>query len=186
MRYGATIWIEGPARADIEVFRIKWDSAQATAGPHMTVVYPQAVPDATLIQARADALLWDRSPFEVTLERATDYKGLEELDRDGTAWLRRDFPEFRNPIVLLPAAGGSGVLELRRLLDPLFGQPSEALKHPPFVTISQGLDEAHAEEVMRSLADYRPNLRFEVRAVDILEVDDAGAWRSLGPASLGT
>ncbi len=186
MRYGATIWVEGPARADIEVFRIKWDSAQATAGPHMTVVYPQAVADATSIQDRAAAMLRDRSPFEVTLERATDYKGLGDLDPEGTAWLRSAFPEFRNPIVLLPSAGGSGVLELRRLLDPLFGQPSEALNHPPFVTIGQGLDEADAAEVIRSLADYWPDLRFEVPAVDILEVDDDGGWRSLGPAQLGT
>jgi hypothetical protein len=186
MKYGATIWVEGPARAGIQALRIKWDSAQATAGPHMTVVYPQAVAHATSIQARAAALLRDRSPFEVTLERATDYTGLDDLDRDGTAWLRRAFPEFRNPIVLLPSAGGVDVLGLRRLLDPLFGQAPEALGHPPFVTIGQGLDEADAEEVMRSLADYRPNFSFEVRAVDVLEVDDAGGWRSLGPAQLGT
>ena len=63
--------------------------------------------------AERAALLQDRSPFEVTLERATDYKGLDDLDPDGTAWLRRTFPEFRHPIVLLPSAGVVGVLGLR-------------------------------------------------------------------------
>jgi hypothetical protein len=176
--YAATIWVEGQSRGPIEALRIQWDNQVADVGPHMTVVYPQAVQDAGSIGVRARELIGTCPPFEVVLDRYANLEALERMDPSGAAWLRTAFPAFRNPIVLLPVSGASAVLDLRRRLDAIFRQPRAALASPPFVTISQGLDYDAAAKVMRDLADVRPNFSFEVRAVDILAMDESGGFAS--------
>lgn len=186
VRYAASIWVEGPATSEIERLRRPWDSQQKAVAAHMTVVYPQlaSVEEPSLLDGARNAL--EGAPrFSVSLDHWADLAALEALHPAGTRVLTAAFPDFRNPIVLLPDASGATVLDLRRRLGAVFDQPPELLDHPPFVTIGQGLDDRRAAEASAELATYLPSLAFDVRAVDILRIDASGAAHSLGLVALG-
>jgi hypothetical protein len=183
--HAATIWVEGPARSEIERLRQRWDSQHAAVAAHMTVVYPQParVEEASIL-ARAREALRGAQPFTIRLIRWAGLGDLEAIHTTGTAVLLAAFPNFQNPIVLLPDASGLAVLELRRRLNAVFDQPVALLDHPPFVTIGQGLNEREAAEAAAALSTYQPGLSFEVHAVDLLRLDPSGASSSLGRVDL--
>lgn len=182
--YAATIWVDGPARPTIDGFRRRWDSQVDVVGAHMTVVYPQPIADDRSVLDRVRRAVASVGSFTVRLDRWVRLGDLDAIHPAGTRHLVSAFPGFPDAIVLLPDATGDAVLDLRRRLDAVFGQPGALLDHPPFVTIAQGMDEPAASLALDELASYRPDLRFEVGAVDVLRADGAGAFRSLGLAGL--
>lgn len=184
-RYGATIWVEGPSRAEVDRLRERWDGQVDIVAAHMTVVYPQTVGEDASIVDRCQNAVASSGRLTVRLDRWAGMRELEAIHPTGTRYLAETFPAFPEAIVLLPDAGGARVLDLRRRLDEVFGQPPVLLNHPPFVTIGQGLDEQRAAEAAAELASWRPDLAFEVAVVDIVREDGDGVFRSVGQTFLG-
>jgi hypothetical protein len=183
-RYGATIWVEGPARLEVDRLRQRWDGQFHAVAAHMTVVYPQTVDDdASIVDGCRDAVA-SAGRFTVRVDRWAGVRDLEAIHPTGTRYLAEAFPAFPEAIVLLPDDSGAAVLDLRRRLDAAFDQHPVLLDHPPFVTIGQGLDQRRVAEAATELTSWRPDLSFDVATVDILREDD-GVFRSVGQTSLG-
>ncbi len=147
----ATIFLSGDAALQIESVRRRWDPAMAAqTDAHVTVIYPQEAPDASLLDERLRKAARVSEPFRLRLGRVACfgrpecgvYVEVEDLD-DGLARLRA------------------------RVLAP----PFDPLDFPPHVTLVHPRTSDRAHEFWNSPRNAEFGEEFCVASVAITALD---------------
>lgn len=163
-RHHVTAFVDPAVSEPVEPLRRRWDPQMAgQIAAHLTVVYPEEVPDPASLQERAAAAAATMAPFDLqtgpTFYHESPSSGvfLQVHDLDG------------------------GLRAFRTAVVP----PGNAISFPPHITIVHPRTSALGEQAWAELATCSVSIRFTVTRVAITAFD-GDRWPALRVLHLAT
>lgn len=156
-RHHATVFLDPERSWPVEELRSRWDAQMASQiAAHITLLYPEEIPDPAELDQLAQAAAACTPPFTITLGPAF-YVG---SPADGVFFHVHD--------------SDSGIRSFRSRAVP----PARAIEFPPHVTIVHARTSRLGQQAWQALTEVRLDARFTVTEVAIT-ASDGSRWHTV-------